>query len=360
VRAAVPPRVGWKGFATRPLGQIVLLAIAILVVGAGAIFLGWFIGIFLILLFGLVLPIYLGLKVPNRLAILGILILLLAAPVGAVLYADVTFQPPGAAQSYGEQSGYVLQNAKAMPYSGGAGQNYSFVVTVYPEYRYPNTTLANLTLFISTCPNAIAANDSLDCATPYPSYNLTQSIAGLSNTTSYTFHQRLPGENIYWWIMWATFVYASNHTECRTNCIFLASGSSFTDIEGPITTSFLGVVGIVLPAIYLDILLYPGIAFFGALVFYAWFKARERRRKAAQAVGLPPSGGSPSTGGTVGGTGAGGPAGTGTESRCPKCNAVVYAPPETQCWKCGAPLTPGATPSSAPLPSGPSPPTQGS
>jgi membrane protein implicated in regulation of membrane protease activity len=354
----VPSPRGWRGFATKPLGQIVLIVVGVLALGSTAIFLGGFIAILVLLIFGLALPIYLGLKVPARLAILGVVILLLAAPVAAVLFAQETSEPPGAASSYGENNGNVLQNGFATPYLGSGGQTYTFEVTVYPAYTYPNTTLENLTLFISTCPDATIANQSgLGCATPFPSYLQTINLTGTNLTPSrtFTYNQSLPGQNIYWWVIWATFIYTSNHTECDTNCIFLNPNSGYPDIEGPVTASYAGLLAIIIVPIYLDVLVYPGIGFFAALLFYTWFKARERRRKAEAAGMVGPSG--PTPPGT-GGPSSGAPPSTGasaSEMRCPKCNAVVYAT-EAQCWKCGTPLT-GAPLSSAPLPSGPSPPS---
>jgi hypothetical protein len=349
----VQSRTGFRGFATRPLGQIVLLVVAVLVVAAGAVYLGALLTIFLILLFGLALPIYLGLKIPRRLAVLGIVIYLLAGPVAAVLDAQQTLVPSPAAQSFGENGGNVFQNAQVHPYNGNGGQNYTFQLTVDPSYLYPNTTLVNLTLFVSTCPDSSRANDPtiLACQTPYPSYEQVLATPNLTSTTTYSFHQKLPGPNVFWWIVWGTFVYASNHTACNTNCIFLNANNNYLCIEGPVTGSFGAIVGVVIVAVYLDLLLYPVIAFFAALAFYAWFKSRERRRKAEQAAARGPGGGpgAPAAGAAAGpGSGS-----TGPEMRCPKCSAVVYAN-ESQCWKCGAPL--GAAAGAAPLPSGPAPP----
>jgi hypothetical protein len=340
---------GIKGFATRPLGRIVLIAVAIVTLGFGVIYLSAIFGIAILLLFGLALPIYMGWKRPRGLALAGIVILLLAAPLTTVLVTYTYFQPPGAVGSPGENGGSFLQNASVTPFSSTDTGNFRFSVTLVPSYLYANSTLVNLTLFVSTCAEATIPNQTTDlCTTPFPSYQQVRAFNGTpDHTVQVTFNQTLSGPNLWWWNAYATY----RNSTGVIQYIFLDSGTTYSDIQGPVVGSFLAVMGLVLVPAYALVLIYPGIGFYVALLVYTWFKAREARRKALEAApaGAPAggAGGTPMAAGTTPGKPAP------VEQHCPKCNAVVYAN-ESQCWKCGTPLK-GAS-GSSPLPSGPSPP----
>ncbi len=347
---------GLRGFATRRSGQLVLIAAGVVLLAVASIYLGELGGILVLLFTGLFLPIYLGLKRPKILALMGVAVLILAAPLASLLVAQETLQPSGVANSFGENHGDVLQQAAVTPFHGAGGAVFTFSVTVVPQYLYANTTIANLTLFVSTCPEASAPNQStLDCAPPYPNFQQVARLpANLTVPEVVTFSQRLPGPDIYWWIIYADVTYTKNGTAAAP--IFLNPANGYADIQGPVTGTYLSTLGLVLAPVYLTVILYPGIVFLIALLFYAWFKAREARRKATAEQRPPATAGGPlsPTGGPASPTGAA-PAPT-DELHCPKCQAVVYAN-ETQCWKCGAPLTVRPSGTALPSSSPPTPPT---
>ncbi|MHB8351812.1 MAG: hypothetical protein ACYDFT_03845 [Thermoplasmata archaeon] len=341
---------GLRLFATTRLGQVVLVAVGVILLAFASVYLGELGGILILLFSGLFLPIYLGLKRPKTLALMGVAVLILAAPLATVIVAHETLQPTGTASSFGENGGDVLQQAGVTPFNGAGGAAYTFTVTVVPRYLYANTTLTSLTLFVSTCPEASASNQTTpDCSPPYPAYQQVHRLpTNLTLPEVVSFSQRLPGPNIYWWIIYADVNYTTNGSAAAP--IFLNPANGYEDIQGPVTGTFLSTLGIVLAPVYLTVILYPGVVFLIALLVYSWFKAREARRKA---VSQGTMSGGPIAPPTVPGPSGSPQPSVGTpqssDLHCPKCQAVVYAN-ETQCWKCGAPLGPVSSPS-APLPS---------
>jgi hypothetical protein len=149
---------------------------------------------------------------------------------------------------------------------------------------------------------------------------------------SVSFSQKLAGPNLYWWTMYVTYTKTAGCSAQCTDYIFLNPSGGYTDVQGPVAGDFLSVMGIVVVPVFLAFL-YPAIAFFAALLFYMWFKGREARRTRP----MRPS--SPSSSAPAEGAAAALPATAVSERHCPSCQAVVYEN-ETQCWKCGAPLTP--------------------
>jgi hypothetical protein len=346
-----------RTLATRPWGRALLIAVAILAVAWSFIYLGEVIAIGAFLLLGLILPIYFGWKRPRQLAIAGLVVLLLAAPISAALETNLIRTPVPAAASATTlpdgNGGSVLQNASVGPFNGASGTNFTFVVDVYPQYLPPNTSLRDVVFVVSTCPTATGNQSSPYCSAGYPFFLQNRTFPTSPNATfELTFHQQLPGPDIWWWTMYAQ----TQNSSGGYHTTFLQAGQGYSTIEGPVTGAWTDIFGIVVGQVYLYMFLYLGIVYYLALLAYTWFKVRESKRKSAS--GIPPAPAAPST--SAGGSS--GPASAQSapsEEHCPKCNAVVY-PNESQCWKCGTPLRgPGsATPSAAPLPSGgPPPPT---
>ncbi|MCI4344171.1 MAG: hypothetical protein L3J87_00895 [Thermoplasmata archaeon] len=346
-----------KTFATRPIGRVALIALAIGTLVGALLELGPFIAIPTFLLFGLALPIYMGEKRPRRLAVWGLVGLLIASPLAGLGEAAMLRTPPGAVNSPtvfpdSGNSSAVLQGAKVAPYLGGGGSTFVFTVHLVPgNLPYPQTQVAWVELWVSTCPGATSSSSNY-CASGYPFYgpfNDTFGTAGTRNSTMVQFNITLHGDNIWWWQMAAA---TRNTTGGNITWIFLDPQTGYPGVEGPITGDFLSTVGIVLPSVYQYVLIYDGVPFYIALLVYALFKSREARRKAARAPppeprddGTTPA---PASVPTAGGTPAPPPK---PELSCPNCKAVVY-PNEANCWKCGAPLSKSA-PSSAPLASAP-------
>lgn len=343
-----------KGFVARPWGRIVLAAVATATLLGSFLFIGALIAIPTFLFFGLAIPIYLGWKRPRQLAIMGLAALLVAAPIGAFYEAYEYRQPSPAANSdatlpYGN-GGPVLQHATVTPYTGNNGGNFTFEVTVNPQFVPKNTSGVEwVELFVTTCPGA-TGNSSPSCTAGYPFFNQNRSVdPNATQPYNVSFVQALPGPNIWWFQMAGAYVSGANHS---VTWIFLDPQNFYGAVQGPVSGDYLSTVGIWVPTFYADLFFYPGAVFFIALLVYYVFKRREAARKARAAEAEesrgPPTGpaapSSPSTSAAPT-TPSGTKPPAAAERRCPSCNAVVYAN-ETSCWKCGTKLS---GPTEAPL-----------
>jgi hypothetical protein len=333
---------GIKRFIGTTPGRITLVALAVLTVAGSFLYLGVFLSIPTFLLFGLALPIYTGWKRPRTLALAGLVVLLVSAPLASLVEAQALRSPSPAASSDNflpvGSGGSVLQNARVSPFTGPGGGNYTFTVTVNPKY-IPTAfgILWFASLYVSTCPGA-TGNSSPYCN---PGYAFVyRNITFPANTTTpqaVTFSAVLHGSNIWWWQMSAT---ARNLTTGVVHWIFLDPGNSYNAVQGPVSGDFLSTFEIVLPNLFVEMLFYLGSVFFFALLVYVFFKSREKRRKAEAEAMMPgpTSGpGTPAAGAPSPEAGGGAPKVKVDERACPKCGAVVY-PGETTCWKCGAAL----------------------
>ena len=356
---------GVKGFLKQPVGQALLIAIATLTVVGTFLYVSLLLAIPDFLLFGLAIPIWVGLKRPRYLAIAGLITLLAAAPITTALLTQELLVPIGVASSGTSlpegNGGAVLQNATVSPFVAQAGTNFTWTVDVFPQYLPPgNSTPLWMNLYVSSCPGA-TGNSSPYCSSGYPLWIVNYTFSkGDHNVTPVTYHLTISSNNIWSWQMGLV---TNNTTNGRLWYTWLNGDPTYNSLEGPITgnygTTYLAVVG----EVYLETFLYLGAVYYAALLIYVWLKARERRKQddaqrlkemsgggpSAPAAGGPP-GSAPS--GPPGKTGAAAAPGT-LETACPNCNAVVYQN-ETTCWKCGASLAPSSG-SGTPLPSGKSP-----
>jgi hypothetical protein len=345
---------GVKAFFGRPLGKGLLAVVALLTLVGSFLYLGPLLAVPTFLLFALALPIYMGWKRIRDLAIVGLVVLLVAAPIASALDAQqIRLTSPLAVSDptfpYGNGSS-VITNAGVNPFLGPVGGVYNFSFQLNPSAVPSNSSgLLWVTLYISTCPGA-TGNSSPYCSSGYPYLQLNRTLPGnLTGPVVEGFNVTLgDGAQIWWWQA-STAYYANNSSSQLVN-IFL-DVPSYGSQEGPVTGPFVATFEIVLVPILEALLLYTGTVFFFALLIYMYFRGR-RQRRAAQG---PPGGTLPaSTSDASGATPAGPP--VPTEQKCPNCRALVY-PNETNCWKCGASLKAPATPpaSNAPLTSGKSP-----
>lgn len=339
-----------KNLVAKPVGRLLIAGLATATLVGSFLFLSPIISIPTFLFFGLAIPIYLGWKRPRQLAIMGLAVLLVAAPVGSLWEADLIRQPSPTAASdtylpYGN-GGAVLQNAQVHPFTGSGGGTYNFSVEVFPQYVPANTSgLLWVELFVTTCVGA-TGNSSPYCPSPYPFYSPNATLpSNLSAPFTVYFNQVLPGQNI-WWFQFAT-AYRSGPDQNIT-WIFLDPGNGYGAVEGPVSGDYTSTVEAVIPSLYQDMFFYPGAVFFIALLIYYVFKRREAARQGGGGTAGP---GPTAAGGPTGPTGpsstapappgsapvGAAPAGA-PEQHCPNCNAVVYAN-ETSCWKCGTALT---------------------
>lgn len=331
---------GIKGFFASRVGLAVLGAIAVGAMVGSFLYLGPFIAVPTLLLFGLAIPIYSGRKRPRTLAVFGIAVLVIAAPIASAADAAIFRMPsPSAASSdaapYG-QGGPVLDQALASPTSGPAGGTFQFSVLVQPAY-VPTNASAPLwvEVFVSTCPGATGSS-SPNCGSGYPFVVANRTLpANLTQPTLVTFNVTLNGTNIWWWQM-ATAV-ESPRGSSNLTWIFLSVPNGYGAVEGPVTGDYLSTLGLLVAPITEVMFLYSGSVFLFALLVYMFLKAREARRRASS---MPP-GAAPTNAPApdAGGAGAGAPTKSSAppERACPNCGAVVY-PSEKACWKCGAAL----------------------
>jgi hypothetical protein len=358
-----------RAFVATGYGKLALGLLALATLALSFYYLGPYFAIPTFLLFGLGVPIYLGWKVPRQLAVMGIVVILATGPLINWGLTGQAMTPSPMATSATDRSNTssgnpVLANATEAPYNAPGGTSFVFSVDMYTNRLPANTTPYSLELFVSTCPGA-TGNSSPFCGTGYPFYPVNQSVVNVTGSPAHlAFHVALPGPNIWWWQLGllaktVKFIPAKNTTNTSYQWIFLAVSNPYGAVQGPVTGTWLSTYKLLLTQTILDVLFYPGLVFYAALLVYLFLKSREARRKAqrgsAGSATIPPTSGSPASSGPPMASlppGPGSPSSAGgskTENACPKCGAVVY-PKETNCWKCGAPLT---APSNAPLSSGP-------
>jgi hypothetical protein len=337
-------------------GKLFLVLVAILTLAASFYYLGPYFAIPTFLLFGLGLPIYLGWKIPRQLAVLGLAAVLLSGPI---INYGLTTQAMAPSPSFGSSTNSanstdglpVLANATEHPYNAAGGTSFAFSVELHASRLPGNYTPDLLYLYVSTCPGATGPSSPF-CGSGYPFFPVNQSVRNDTGSASLlTFHVPLPGPNIWWWQMGlladkSVYNVSTNKTNTTYQWIFLEVNNAYGAVQGPITGTWLSTYDLLLPQTVIDVLFYPGIVFFIALLIYMWLKRREANKKAARAAAsgggmIPPTSGATPPSETAPPDPAAASARR-PESSCPKCGAVVY-PKETQCWKCGTPLPGGAT-----------------
>ncbi len=355
---------GLKAFVQRPVGRALLIAFAIVITAFTYAYLYALIAIPVMLLVGLALPIWLGIKRIRFLAVMGLVILLLATPIAnVVLTQEVQVPIPPAASPTdlpGGNGGALMQDASVSPYLGTTSTNFTWNVTLVPMYiPKGNESPYLLTLYVSTCPGATGVNDP-NCAAGYPFYEVNHTFSeNLSANTTVSFHFTFPSNGIWAWQMGA---FLRNTTDPTRNATFitLVGDPTYNGLEGPVVGTFGTTYEQLILSVYLNVFVYLGIPFYIVLVVYMYIKRRQSRKgdAAARSPGpvpsesgggdgpapppLPPLDVKPVT------TDASAP--RRPEMPCPNCGAVVY-PNESVCWKCGAKLPGGGGRVTQPLPS---------
>jgi hypothetical protein len=348
---------GFRGFVQTSVGRALLIALTILVVFATFSYAGVLFAIPVFLIVGLALPIYAGLKRPRYLALAGVVVILLVPPIATAVLTSELMTAGGASSSYSGlpegHGGSVLQNAYVSPFTGSTSTNFTWNVTIYPQYLSPsNSTPLWISLYISTCPGA-TGNDSPNCNTPYPFTNLTHAFtpSTWTNGTPVTvsFHYAIGADGLWYWQMGLAM---RNLSTGALNWIFLVGDPQFDGIQGPVVGNYLTVYSAVVGTVYLDTGLFLGGSYFFILLLYVILKNRQQRRtdsarRRAPPVPTPtsPTGGETAPLPSAPPPGAPPPvpsSAAAQERNCPNCKAVVYQN-EATCWKCGAALPPTKT-----------------
>lgn len=345
---------GFRGFVQTAAGRATLVALSILTVFATFAYVGVLFAIPVFLIVGLALPIYTGLKAPKFLAISGIVVLLLVPPIATAVLTSELMTPGGAASSPSGlpegHGGAVLQNADVSPFTGSSSTNFSWSVTIYPQYlSAANSSPLWLDLYISTCPGA-TGNTSPNCSAGYSFDTLTYNFptgfwANHTGPTTVGFNYTIGADGLWYWQMGLAM---TNLTTNATTWIFLVGDPEFNGIQGPVVGSYITIYSAVVGTVYLDAGIFLGLPFYFILLLYLVFKNRQQKR--ADSARRRPGPVPPSTSGTEDAAAAplaSAPAAataatptsvaSGDERKCPNCQAVVYSN-ETTCWKCGAAL----------------------
>ncbi|HYA56967.1 MAG TPA: hypothetical protein VEH57_00645 [Thermoplasmata archaeon] len=348
---------GFRGFVQTAAGRAFLIALSLVLVFATFTYVTPLLAIPVFLIVGLALPIYSGLKRPRFLALSGLVVILLLAPVAtAVLSSEIMSPTPAASSSPDLPEGHggaVLQNASVGPFLGSTSTNFTWNVTIYPQYLSPdNSSPLWLSLYISTCPGA-TGNSSPVCSAGYPFYNRTITFpsgywANHTGPTRESFRFTIGSNGIWDWQMGLAMENLSTH---GLEWIFLVGDPQYDGIEGPVIGGYGTVYFALIGSVYLESALYLGAPYFIVLLIYVAFKNRERRRADSQRrragpvppTSPPPAGpktplpsGPPPESSAAATAAAAAAAG---EMTCPNCHAVVYAN-EATCWKCGTALNP--------------------
>lgn len=354
---ASQPVGGLRGFVQKPLGKVLLIAFCALAVAGTFAYVSPLLAIPVFLFLGLALPILWGLKRPRYLALSGLVVIIVVAPVANAAFTNMILTPVGAASSdpnapFGA-GGSVLQNATVSPFSGDSGTNFTWTVTIDPSHLPAALNVTDwkanlLQLFISTCPGAINATESY-CGSGYALTVLNHTFTANFTTPKQVVFNYTVGTVGIW--SWQMGLRVENSTTHNNTSILLMGDPTWNGIEGPVIGGFWTVYGALIADIYFSAFLYLGLPFYFLLLLYLFLKNRERRRldyQARAAGSIPPAGTAPPEApsgppGEAAPTSAARP--LASEATCPSCQAVVY-PNETKCWKCGADLKPSppATP----------------
>lgn len=340
------PASGIKGFLSSTPGKVLLLAVAILATATSFTYLGIIAAIPIILLAGLALPIWVGLKRPRYLALTGLVILVVAGAIIAPLLTQEVMIPSPAVSSSPVNStnpySMILQNASVNPFNAAPGTNFTWTVTVYPQY-VPKGNTSPLWLNLNLMNIAGALAETL---------NFTHFSANSTAPVVVVFRSVIATAGIWSWQMNLSYRSISHGT---LTFVLLNAAAGFNAVEGPVVGSFLTTLGSVFPGVYLSVFLYLGIPFYFVLLIYLFLKNRQRRRQEAESRAHdPPTPNEGTGGGSAASPSAGGAAAPRPHERsCPNCGAVVY-PNESFCWKCGAALT-SAGPTPLPSSTGPGP-----
>jgi len=363
------PAGGLRGFLRSKLGRVAYILLAIGIVFATFAYVSTVLAIPVMLIVGLALPVYAGLKRGRFLALSALVVLVAVAPLATVVFSQELLTPPGAVSSPGtgpfETGGSVLQNATISPFSGGSGTNFTWTVLLFPKFlngflNGTNWLNDSMVLFVSNCPGATTPNVSYCGGGGYTLITLSHPFASATtppNGTVVQFRQAISPNTIWSWQIQLVIQNLSNAS--NPTRIGLNGDPTYNGIEGPIVGGFSTAYAALIVTIFELDLVYLGIPFYFVLLLYLWFKSREARHKqllrqaaqsslaAARPAGAPsspkPSVGAPAPAGSAPAPGA-----PSSELACPNCAAVVY-PNEAKCWKCGAVLPGGG---STPLQSG--------
>ena len=196
-----------RGFVQTPVGKALLIALALLVTFASYVYVETLVAIPAMLLFGLALPIWAGIKAPRYLALSGLVILLLIAPLSNLVITQDIMTPIPASSSANTlpsgNGGSVLQNALVTPYVGGAEKNFTWTVTVFPQVHPGGQFQPSLveSVHFRRRPGA-TGNNSPSCSASYPFFELNDTaIVGITSETNVTFHYQVGSDGIWDWQM---------------------------------------------------------------------------------------------------------------------------------------------------------------
>ncbi len=132
-------RGGLRRFVQTRVGRTLLIALAIGVVFGTFVYVTPLLAIPAFLVVGLAAPIYAGIKRPRYLALSGLVVILIVAPLSSVAYTLEIMTPTPFVNSNATlpdgNGGAVLQGAHVSPFNGDTSTNFTWTVSIYPQVQ---------------------------------------------------------------------------------------------------------------------------------------------------------------------------------------------------------------------------------
>ena len=189
-----------------PYGRAALPAAAIIITFGTYVYISSLLAIPAILVFGLGVPIWAGLKRPRYLALSGLVVILVVAPLSTAVFVQEIRTPisPVSANSTTSFSGTgpLLAYAEVTPASGNSSTNFTWSAIVQPQYTPPDYgSPSGVELFVSSCSGALNSTTA-GCPPGYSFHEFTQNFsAPLGRATSVNFHYKIGAVGEWSWQM---------------------------------------------------------------------------------------------------------------------------------------------------------------
>ncbi len=226
-----------------PYGRAALPAATILITFGTYVYISSLLAIPAILVFGLGVPIWAGLKRPKYLALSGLVIILLVAPISSAALVQEIRTPVGPIDSGSTTSfngtGSVLAYAEVSPATGNASTNFTWSAIVQPQYTPPGYgSPAGVELIVTSCSGALSST-APDCP-PFSFREFTHTFsAALGPPTSVVFHYQIGAVGEWYWQMAVLLPNGTSGAAPGTISPFYLTGDGANNgINGPLVLPY--------------------------------------------------------------------------------------------------------------------------